>query len=85
MKCRDKVLPEDLLDFTVTSKPTIEWLFEHADPGRRTHPQWNSLLFDYGRNEVRSFLGSSAFFWLGAHNIDLATTVHERKLDRRQV
>ena len=39
-------------------------LYEHADPRRGFHPEWNSLIFNYGRNEVRSFLLSTALFWL---------------------
>lgn len=39
-------------------------LFEHADPRQGHHPDWDSAIFNYGRNEVRSFLLSSAFFWL---------------------
>jgi 1,4-alpha-glucan branching enzyme len=38
--------------------------FENADPQRGWHPDWNSYIFDYGRNEVRSFLASSALYWL---------------------
>jgi 1,4-alpha-glucan branching enzyme len=39
-------------------------LFEHADPRQGFHPDWSSWIFNYGRNEVRSFLLSSAHFWL---------------------
>ena len=39
-------------------------LFEHADPRKGFHPDWNSLIFNYGRGGVRSFLISSAMFWL---------------------
>ena len=39
-------------------------LYEHADPRQGFHPEWNSAIFNYGRNEVRSFLISSALFWL---------------------
>ncbi|MEQ9616750.1 MAG: 1,4-alpha-glucan branching protein GlgB [Phycisphaerales bacterium] len=45
-------------------------LFEHADPKRGFHPDWKSLLFNYGRNEVRAFLISSAMFWLDVYHID---------------
>ncbi|HEY9811904.1 MAG TPA: 1,4-alpha-glucan branching protein GlgB [Halomicronema sp.] len=45
-------------------------LFEHADPRQGYHPDWNSAIFNYGRNEVRSFLISSAFFWLEKCHID---------------
>ena len=40
------------------------YLFEHADPKRGFHPEWKSSIFNYGRNEVRAFLGSSAMFWV---------------------
>jgi 1,4-alpha-glucan branching enzyme len=39
-------------------------LYEHADPRRGHHPDWDSLIFNYGRHEVRSFLISSALYWL---------------------
>jgi 1,4-alpha-glucan branching enzyme len=45
-------------------------LFEHADPRQGFHPDWNSYIFNYGRNEVRSFLLSSALFWLDKYHID---------------
>jgi 1,4-alpha-glucan branching enzyme len=45
-------------------------LFEHADPQQGFHPEWNSSIFNYGRNEVRSFLTSSGLFWLDKYHID---------------
>jgi 1,4-alpha-glucan branching enzyme len=45
-------------------------LYEHADPRRGYHPDWHSLIFNYGRNEVRSFLLSSAMHWLRAYHAD---------------
>jgi len=45
-------------------------LYEHADPRRGFHPDWKSLIFNYGRNEVRAFLISSAFFWLDKYHAD---------------
>ncbi len=45
-------------------------LFEHADPRQGFHPEWNSSIFNYGRNEVRSFLISSALFWLERYHLD---------------
>ncbi len=46
------------------------YLFEHSDPRQRIHPDWDSLIFNYGRNEVRSFLLSSALFWLDKYHAD---------------
>ncbi len=46
------------------------YLFEHADPRQGYHPEWNSAIFNYGRNEVRAFLISSALFWLDKYHID---------------
>ncbi len=45
-------------------------LFEHADPRRGFHPDWKTDIFNYGRNEVRSFLISSAMFWLDRYHAD---------------
>jgi 1,4-alpha-glucan branching enzyme len=45
-------------------------LFEHADPRLGFHPDWKSLIFNYGRHEVRSFLASSAERWLSAYHVD---------------
>ena len=45
-------------------------LFEHADPRLGFHPDWKSLIFNYGRHEVRSFLASSAEHWLSAYHVD---------------
>jgi 1,4-alpha-glucan branching enzyme len=45
-------------------------LYEHADPRRGFHPDWNSHIFNYGRHEVRSFLISSALFWLQRYHAD---------------
>ncbi len=45
-------------------------LYEHRDPRQGFHPQWHSLLFNYGRNEVRSFLYSNALFWLDCYHAD---------------
>jgi 1,4-alpha-glucan branching enzyme len=45
-------------------------LYEHADPRRGVHPDWGSLTFNYNRHEVRSFLLSSALFWLDRYHAD---------------
>src|SRR5690606_13872266 len=45
-------------------------LFEHSDPKKGYHPEWHSYIFNYGRHEVRSFLLSSALFWLDKYHID---------------
>ena len=45
-------------------------LYEHADPRQGEHPDWNTLIFNYDRNEVRNFLISNAMFWLKQYHID---------------
>jgi 1,4-alpha-glucan branching enzyme len=45
-------------------------LYEHEDPRKGFHPDWKSYIFNYGRNEVRSFLISNAIFWLERYHID---------------
>lgn len=45
-------------------------LYEHMDPRLGIHPDWKSFIFNYGRNEVRSFLLSSALFWLEVYHAD---------------
>jgi 1,4-alpha-glucan branching enzyme len=46
------------------------YLYEHQDPKQGYHPEWKSYIFNYGRSEVRSFLGSSARFWLDRYHVD---------------
>jgi 1,4-alpha-glucan branching enzyme len=46
------------------------YLYEHQDPKKGFHPEWNSYIFNYGRHEVRAFLLSSALFWLDKYHID---------------
>ena len=45
-------------------------LYEHPDRRKGYHPDWKSLIFNYGRNEVKSFLISNAFFWLDKYHVD---------------
>jgi 1,4-alpha-glucan branching enzyme len=45
-------------------------LYEHADMRQGLHPDWNSFIFNYERNEVQSFLHSSAVFWLEKYHVD---------------
>jgi 1,4-alpha-glucan branching enzyme len=45
-------------------------LFEHADPRQGSHPDWGTLVYNYGRNEVRNYLISNALFWLDKYHID---------------
>jgi 1,4-alpha-glucan branching enzyme len=45
-------------------------LYEHSDPRQGEHPDWGTLIFNYGRNEVRNFLVSNALFWLDRYHID---------------
>jgi 1,4-alpha-glucan branching enzyme len=45
-------------------------LYEHGDPRQGLHPDWNTFVFNFGRDEVRSFLLSNAMFWLDRYHID---------------
>jgi len=45
-------------------------LYEHADPRRGAHPDWGTLVFNYGRNEVQNYLVSNALFWINKYHID---------------
>jgi 1,4-alpha-glucan branching enzyme len=68
-----------ILDWVPSHFPTDEFglawfdgthLYEHADPRQGFHPDWGSYIFNYGRHEVRSFLISSALFWLDRYHAD---------------
>lgn len=68
-----------ILDWVPSHFPTDEHglgyfdgthLFEHADRRQGFHPDWKSAIFNYGRNEVRAFLISSALFWLEQFHVD---------------
>jgi 1,4-alpha-glucan branching enzyme len=68
-----------ILDWVPSHFPTDEHgigffdgthLYEHAYPEKGRHPDWDSFIFNYGRNEVRSFLFSSALFWLDKYHAD---------------
>lgn len=68
-----------ILDWVPSHFPTDEHglgffdgtdLYEHADDRKGFHPDWKSLIFNYGRNEVRSFLISSGLFWIDCFHAD---------------
>ena len=45
-------------------------LYEHEDPRQGEHPDWGTMIFNFGRNEVRNYLVSSALFWLDHYHVD---------------
>jgi 1,4-alpha-glucan branching enzyme len=45
-------------------------LYEHQDPRQREHPDWGTLIYNFGRNEVANYLIGSALFWLGTYHLD---------------
>ena len=68
-----------LLDWVPAHFPRDEWalarfdgtsLYEHADPRRGAHPDWGTLVFNYGRHEVRNFLLANALYWLEEFHAD---------------
>ena len=68
-----------LLDWVPAHFPKDAWaladfdgtkLYEHEDPRRGTHPDWGTLVFNSGRNEVRNFLLANALFWAREYHVD---------------
>jgi 1,4-alpha-glucan branching enzyme len=68
-----------IMDWVPAHFPRDEWalarfdgtaLYEHADPRRGEHPDWGTLIFNYGRSEVRNFLVANALYWLEEFHAD---------------
>ena len=68
-----------ILDWVPAHFPRDDWalarfdgtaLYEHADPRRGAHPDWGTLVFNFGRHEVRNFLLANALFWLREYHAD---------------
>ncbi|HEX7661544.1 MAG TPA: 1,4-alpha-glucan branching protein GlgB [Pseudonocardiaceae bacterium] len=68
-----------LMDWVPAHFPRDDWAlarfdgtpcYEHADPRRGEQPDWGTLVFDFGRNEVRNFLVANALFWFDQYHID---------------
>jgi 1,4-alpha-glucan branching enzyme len=68
-----------ILDWVPAHFPRDDWalarfdgtaLYEHEDPRRGSHPDWGTLVFNFGRNEVRNFLLAGALYWLREFHVD---------------
>jgi 1,4-alpha-glucan branching enzyme len=68
-----------IVDWVPAHFPRDEWAlarfdgapcYEHADPRRGAHPEWGTLIFDFGRKEVRNFLVANALYWLEEFHLD---------------
>ena len=68
-----------ILDWVPAHFPRDEWslarfdgtkLYEHSDPRQGEHPDWGTLVFNYGRHEVRNFLIANALYWLHEFHVD---------------
>ncbi len=68
-----------IVDWVPAHFPKDDWalrrfdgtaLYEHDDPRRGEHPDWGTLIFNYGRSEVRNFLVANALFWLSEYHVD---------------
>ena len=68
-----------ILDWVPAHFPRDDWalarfdgsaLYEHADPRRGSHPDWGTLIFNFGRNEVRNFLVANVLYWAREYHVD---------------